>query len=500
MIVETTTGPVRGSTDAEGISAFLSVPYAAPITLANRFAAPQPVTPWTAPREATRLGPVCPQVPTYGPVGHGAASALAMGEDFLTLNIRTPDVTGRAPVLVWVHGGGYAVGSANEAVQQSGGFAATGVVEVTINYRLGAMGFLSVPGCPENRGLLDQIAALRWVQENIAAFGGDPAQVTFAGRSAGGFSIAAVMAMPASHGLYARAMPQSGASTGLASPADAAKLTARMCAYLGCDAEGLKSVPLERLLIAQRDLCNESYERHDFARDGTATMLGVPFVPVIDGESLPEHPEVAAAAGRVAQVPMMIGCTTAEYLTHSTALPEGTFDYGDAARLLHERCLPLGRSGAEMVALYREALPEHDARGIWRAVAGDLVFQNPATRFALAHAAHQPVLKYLYGTIGPDETGHAHGAEVGPLWYRPGMDQSVLPERRRIDDPAHAAAVHETWRGFIAGTPDPRWPLYTAGDDRLLHLDPARGAEIAIRRDPFAARPGLWNAPIAPAV
>lgn len=187
MLVETTAGTIEGFNE-NGYAVFLGVPYAAPITPERRFAAPQPVSPWSGIRSAKALSEVCPQIPTYGPVGKAAASTLEFGTDFLTVNIRTPSVTGSAPVLVWIHGGGYAVGSANEAVLQSGAFAASGLVEVTVNYRLGALGFLHLnDGSPDNRGLLDQIAALEWVRDNISAFGGDPKQVTFAGRSAGAF-------------------------------------------------------------------------------------------------------------------------------------------------------------------------------------------------------------------------------------------------------------------------------------------------------------------------
>ncbi|AMY67356.1 carboxylesterase family protein [Frigidibacter mobilis] len=297
-LTQTEAGRVSGVIEPGGTYAFLGVPYAAPMTEARRFEAPAPVEPWAGVRVCDRPGPVCPQLPTYGPVGTAAASQMPQGLDFLSLNIRTPTLFGRVPVLVWIHGGGYAVGSANEPVLQSGAFAASGVVEVTVNYRLGALGFLSLPGRPENRGLLDQIAALDWVQRNIAAFGGDPAQVTFAGRSAGGFAVAAVMAMPAARGLFARAMPQSGASAALAMPEDAAKLTHRMAAALGTDAARIARAPLQALIAAQRELCNESYERHDAARDGRAAMLGVPFVPVIDGASLPDHPEAMAARAR----------------------------------------------------------------------------------------------------------------------------------------------------------------------------------------------------------
>uniref|UniRef100_UPI00310134DA carboxylesterase/lipase family protein n=1 Tax=Neorhizobium sp. EC2-8 TaxID=3129230 RepID=UPI00310134DA len=492
MLVETTAGIVEGF-EENGYAAFLGVPYAAPITPERRFAAPQPVSRWSGIRSAKALSAVCPQIPTYGPVGKAATSTLEFGTDFLTVNIRTPSVTGSAPVLVWIHGGGYAVGSANEAVLQSGAFAASGLVEVTVNYRLGALGFLHLnDGSPDNRGLLDQIAALEWVRDNIAAFGGDPKQVTFAGRSAGGFSIAAVMAMPAAHGLFARAMPQSGASTGVSTMDDAQKLNRRMLDYLQVTEAELANLPFEKLLIAQRDLCNESYEQHDFERDGSASMLGVPFVPVIDGASLPLHPEDAAARGKTAAVPMMIGCTTGEYVTHATAQPEMDFEL--AARLLHQRMLPLGLTGAEVVRRYRELLPEHTARGIWRAVGGDLVFQNPATRFARLHAAHQPVYKYLYGPIEADELGAPHGAEVGEVWYRSGMDVSHLPARQAVTRVRFAEAVHETWVSFVRDqtprTPIGDWLPYSETTPTVLQIEEGG---FHYRADPFGSRTTLWE-------
>lgn len=489
-IVETAAGAIRGI-EENGILAFLGVPYAAPVTPERWFRAPEPAEAWRGVRDATRPGAVCPQIPTYGTVGRGATSRLEFGTDFLTVNIRTPGLDGRAPVLVWIHGGGYAVGSANETAWQTGAFAVSGIVEVTVNYRLGALGFLSLPGAPDNRGLLDQIAALAWVRDNIAAFGGDPDRVTLAGRSAGGFSVAALMAMPAAHGLFARALPQSGASTGIATPDDAAKLTHRVLSRLGVDAAGLTGVPIADLLVAQRDLCNESYEQHDFDRDGTAAMLGVPFVPVIDGVSLPEHPEAAAAEGRAAPVPMMIGCTSAEYLVHSTAQPD--MDDAECARRLHERVRPLGLAGAEIVARYRAVLPEHSGKGLWRAIAGDLVFQNPTTRLARLHARHQPVLKYLFGRIDPDETGAAHGAEVGHVWYRPGMAVDHLRPHQAVTDRGFAETVHDVWTRFIAGTTPIAapviWPPHAAGNESVLRLADGR---VWVEDDPFARRVALF--------
>jgi para-nitrobenzyl esterase len=385
------------------------------------------------------------------------------------------------------------VGSANELVLQSGAFAANGVLEVSVNYRLGALGFLQLNnGSPAHRGLLDQIAALEWVRDNIAAFGGDPTRVTLAGRSAGGFAVATLMAMPQAKGLFAKAMPQSGASVAVLTPETADMVTKRFLARLGVTEAELVDVRIEDLLRAQKDICDTSYNSHDFARDGSVTMLGVPFQPVIDGTTLPEHPDLAAANGRTARVPMMIGCTTAEYLTHSTVQPE--MDFALAAKLLDPRVRPVGLTGEEIVSRYCQHLPDHTPRGIWRAVAGDLVFQNPTTRFAALHARHQRVYKYLFGPIDADELGAAHGAEVGEVWYRDGMDTSGLPPRQAIGNVSNAQVVHALWTSFIVdSTPvlpaNLAWPTYQSGNPILAHIC---GGHVAIEPDPFAERVSLW--------
>lgn len=491
--VATTAGVVEGFDD-DGVLAFLGVPYAAPITPERRFIAPQPVEPWSGVRPALELSGVCPQIATYGPVGTGATSALSASTDFMTVNVRTPALRASAPVLVWIHGGGYALGSANEPVLQTGAFARSGVVEVTVNYRLGALGFLHLgDDRPTNRGLLDQIAALEWVRDNIAAFGGDPARVTLAGRSAGGFSVATLMAMPAASGLFSRTLVQSGATPAVLTPETAAAVTDRFCAAAGLTREQLDDAPIEVLLRAQGAICDESYNSHDVARDGSVTMLGVPFQPIVDGTSLPHHPEEAARRGETAPVAMVIGCTTAEYLTHSTVHPP--LDYAEAARLLDPRVAPVGLSGAEIVDRYRRLLPEHDGSGIWRAVGGDLVFQASSTRFAGLHATAQPVYKYLYGPIEPDELGAAHGAEVGSVWMRPDRVTTGVPERHRPADPDFAALVHAVWVSFVsdeiptvAGVRT--WPRYTADDPRLVRLVGGTASESI---DPFAERVSLWE-------
>src|SRR5512138_1750362 len=175
------------------IDVYRGIPYAAPPVGAHRFAAPQPSEPWDGMRDVSQFGPPAPQ--------EGVAPS---GDDWLTVNVWTPepDPAARRPVLVWIHGGAYVSGASNRPIYDPGVIVREGdVVVVTLNYRLGVEGFAVIEGAPANRGLLDQIAALRWVRENIASFGGDPGQVTVFGESAGGGSVAALLAMPAARGL-----------------------------------------------------------------------------------------------------------------------------------------------------------------------------------------------------------------------------------------------------------------------------------------------------------
>jgi para-nitrobenzyl esterase len=490
--VRTQYGMLEGRV-VEGVHTFLGVPYAASLRSGRRFARPEEPEAWQGIRPALTHGPVCPQVPTYGPVGHGATSALNAGEDCLTLNIRTQAPCGKAPVLVWVHGGGYAVGSANETVLQSGAFAVSGIVEVTLNYRLGVLGFLHLDDAPDNRGLLDIIRALQWVRDNVASFGGDPARVTLAGRSAGGFAVATLMAMPEAQGLFSRALIQSGATPAVLPIRCAQKTTERFLSRLGATASKLETADISHILNAQKQVCDESYNSHDWQRDGSVTVVGIPFQPVIDPQTLPCHPELAAAQGRIVPVPVMIGTTSAEYLTHSRMHPHLTYD--DLVPLLDPRVRPLGKSGKTIVERYRQALPQHSPIGLWRAIAGDLVFQNPTTRYASFLGQTQPVYKYLYGDILPDETGAAHGAELAEVWWREGLHVQDLPQRYHGLNPIFARQVHEIWRSFIADTaPVPlhgqHWPSYSSSKPTVLTIS---DNTVSYMDDPFFIREYLWH-------
>ncbi|MEU6714009.1 carboxylesterase family protein [Nonomuraea sp. NPDC046802] len=492
--VRTESGLLHGGHDHRAVASFLGVPFAEAPTGARRFAAPEPVRPWPGVRTADRLGPVCPQVATYGPVGTAATSEREQGENFLTLNVRTPDVNGSAPVLVWVHGGGYAVGSGAEPVLQSGAFARSGIVEVTVNYRLGALGFLWLgEHAPANRGLLDQIAALRWVQENIAFFGGDPSNVTLAGRSAGGFSVATLMAMPSAKGLFRRALVQSGASPAVITVETAENITSLFCHQLGVKAHEIPQIPTDKLLSVQKALCDDAYTRHRPEVYGDVAVLGLPFQPVIDGVTLPEHPERAVAGGFAADIDLMIGTTTGEAVTHTSIHPEMTD--AEAARLVHPRVVPLGLTGHDIVSAYRKLLPDHTGKGLLTAITGDLVFQLPTSRFAAAQSDHARVFKYLYGEHEPNGGGARHGAEVGYVWRNPDGPAPDVPERFVPTDPELADSVHATWAAFVSsGSPEtphmPHWPLHSPGEPTLVRID---GTGFHLESDIYWQRLAAWG-------
>src|ERR1700736_5993278 len=232
-VVRTSQGAVRGRT-AEGVAIFKGIPYAAPPSGAYRFRPPQPAEPWDGVRDALNYGPTVTKPPYFPPFDVLLPEPAIAGEDCLNLNIWTPD-PGKAglPVMVWIHGGAFANGTGAIATYDGSRFARDGVVCVTINYRLGVDGFLFLGDGTANFGLLDQVAALQWVQENIRAFGGDPARVTIFGESAGAFSVATLLSMPRAKGLFQRAIAQSGAAQHTSSLATAQMVGRNLADKLG---------------------------------------------------------------------------------------------------------------------------------------------------------------------------------------------------------------------------------------------------------------------------
>ncbi|MDR2986785.1 MAG: carboxylesterase family protein, partial [Nocardiopsaceae bacterium] len=233
--VATLRGTLRGQV-RDGVASFLGIPYAASPTGSFRFQAPQPPEPWKGVRDALAYGATPPKPDYPPPFDTLFGEPNIAGDDWLNLNVWTPDPTASGlPVMVWIHGGAFANGNSAIPLYDGHAFARDGVVLVSINYRLGVDGFAVLPGRPANRGLLDQIAALEWVRDNIGAFGGDPGNVTIFGESAGGMSVTTLLAMPRAAGLFAKAVAQSGAAQAAASPADAALVTAELGRALGTE-------------------------------------------------------------------------------------------------------------------------------------------------------------------------------------------------------------------------------------------------------------------------
>src|SRR6185437_10859196 len=342
-VASTRYGSVRGQI-SDGIARFLGIPYAASPTGKLRFAAPMPPEPWTEVRDATAFGPTPPKPDYPAPFDTMLVEENIAGDEWLNLNVWTPQTgsareglgpgDGKRPVMVWIHGGAFANGNSAVPWYDGHNFAKAGVVLVTVNYRLGVDGFALVPDAPTpaNRGLLDQIAALEWVRDNIAGFGGDPANVTIFGESAGAMSVTTLLAMPRAGGLFAKAIAQSGAVQAAADPADAALFTAELGKALGdvllspeVTAAGLAGVEMDRLIAGQATVRDALATDPNPARFGETIVAGsMAFVPVVDGDSLPAHPLAAIATGASAQVPLLIGTNTEEFRLFLVA--PGTID------------------------------------------------------------------------------------------------------------------------------------------------------------------------------
>ncbi|MEW1638353.1 carboxylesterase family protein [Streptomyces sp. NPDC093801] len=437
-------GVVEGLRQADGTAVFRGVPYAAPPTGPRRFAAPRPPDAWDGVRDAGAFGPTAPKVP-YPPVFAALLSDPEIpGEDCLTLNVWTPDPGpgARLPVMVWIHGGAHTRGSSAVPVYDGSAFARDGVVLVSVNFRLGVLGYGLFPDAPANRGLLDQIAALEWVRDNIEAFGGDPGRVTVFGESAGAISTGALLAAPRAAGLFARAVLQSGAPEVL--PRDQVRtMVRRMAARLRvpATARAFEAVGLPALLCAQEAAMRRS-----------SPVLGGPaFGLVTDPDTLPVDPLEAAAAS---DVPLLMGWTAQEH--RLWLAPTG------GMRLL-DRLGPLavaygrlrgGKDGAAVRAL-RTALPEASPADLAGHLVTDRLLRDPLRRIAGARRAAPSHLYEFRWPSGLPGLGACHALELGFVF-----DTLGLPESSWLAGPdapqALADEMHGAWVRY-ATTGDPGW-------------------------------------------
>ncbi|MBP2471765.1 para-nitrobenzyl esterase [Crossiella equi] len=470
-VVSTSSGRVRGEVTG-GITRFRAVPYAAAPAGALRFAPPQPAPAWDGVRDATTPGPTAPQNPfrlksetvDFGMI----ASTWRRGEDYLTAEISTPSPGASGlPVMVYLHGGAFIAGSASDAVYDGAAFARNGVVLISVNYRLGVEGFLALPGST-NLGLRDQIAALAWVRENAAAFGGDPDNVTVFGQSAGAMSVATLLAAPAARGLFRRAIVQSGHGELVRPVRVAERIAGEVASRLGvpATAEALREVPHEQVLALQERLALPSHGidlRDEHGQDAGQGMIVL--LPVHGDDLVPELPHTALAAGASAEVDVMVGCTTEEmrlYFAPTGAMAAMTDDFVVATVTASN---PNG-----LAELRARGLGSRPAGEVLSDTLGDLVFRQGVARLAEAHQGR--TFQYSFGWRSPacdGQLGACHGVEI-PFVFDT-LATGTGPKGLLGENPPQELAkeMNATWVRF-ATTGDPGWPAHQAGQPEVATL------------------------------
>jgi para-nitrobenzyl esterase len=498
-VVQLGDGAVRGRAE-DGVAAFLGVPYAEPPFGPNRMRPPQPLTPWSGVRDATDYGPTVPKgdyPPQYQPL---FPEVVIPGEDSLNLNVWTPEraVSGDGsgaglPVLVWIHGGSFMNGSGSLGEYDGRAFARDGVVCVTINYRLAAEGFLFTGAEDADLGLLDQLAALRWVQDNIAAFGGDRARVTVAGESAGAMSVTTLLSMPLSEGLFAQAIAESGAGAHTLTPEQGQMVAGYLATVLGVPAEreAIKAVPLDKLVQAASDLVVEVQTTPDPARWGPLALSLLPFAPTVDGTVLPAAPLTSIATGQGRDVPLLIGSNRDEARLFLVAA--GTIDLIDDAAV-EAVAAGYGLSG-DGLGIYRAAHPKASPGDLLAAVISDWFFRVPAIRVAEARdagAGGTGGRTWMYRFDHPEPDGNhglgaCHGVEIPFVFDTVGRSE-LEPRLGSGADQSVADRVHRVWVDFITGG-DPGWAPY----EPVIRTTGLLTAEVDAVGDPDGAERAVWD-------
>jgi carboxylesterase type B len=465
--VSTNTGTLRGCVE-NGLCVFRGVPYAAPPIGTARWKAAEPHPGWAGVRDSAEYGPSAPQPWLPGgmpPVGsHGAPP---FSEDCLTLNLWTPGIDdARRPVMVWIHGGGFLTGSGNLPFYACDTFAGDGdVVAISINYRLGPLGFLSGVG-DANVWLTDQIAALQWIAANVEAFGGDPARITLAGQSGGGFSIAALAQHPAARGLFHRGILQSP-PLGLDLPTveEALPRTQSLARHLELDDfVALHEEPWERLIGGTIGVMTE------YARFGE---WGLAFLPVIDEPTIPRHPAAALAE---ADIDLLIGWTSGEASFAFGMNPQ--YAGATSEQVVNWARTRYGDRAAGLCDTYAEASPGGSPRDVLTRMVTDGLFRCGGLQAAAARAVSRPAYAYQFEVASPllgGALGATHCMELPftfaniDKWGPAPFVQGIAPE---IIDRA-TGALHNAWITFIRdGDPNPggagSWRPYRADDRAIL--------------------------------
>jgi para-nitrobenzyl esterase len=495
-IATTTQGKLRGTTEGDNILVFRGIPYGASTASAGRFRPPQPAEAWSGERDATEFGPMCPQ---QGPLVGGGESPtmgrtpdLPLSEECLVLNVWTPatDDGGKRPVMVWLHGRGFAGGAGSEDLYNGANLARRGdAVVVTINHRLNVFGYLHLAdiGGPEFAGsgvagMLDAVLALEWVRDSIEQFGGDPDNVTIFGESGGGRKVCTLLGMPSAEGLFHRAIIQSSVTLHAVEADAATEYAERLLAHLGIGSDELhklQELPFQELIDATNALAEGQSEAMRPA-------------PVVDGDYFPVHPFDLVPAPTATKVPVIVGTNRDENALFVAADPRRRRLEEDE---LLERLDPLlGDRRDEILATYRKQRPDDTPWDLFVGITSEsrrLAATKLAERLS---AAGGEVFMYLF-TWESDFRGGllkaSHAMEIPFVFDN--VDAAPMTGDRPDRD-EFAASISETWIAFARnGNPDregaPHWPAYDAETRSTMILD----VPIRIEDDPAAAERTVWG-------
>ncbi|MFD6281747.1 carboxylesterase/lipase family protein [Streptomyces sp. NPDC060209] len=501
--VETAYGWVSGTAE-DGIARFLGMPYGRAPIGELRFAAPVPPEPWQGVRTADTFGATPPKPPLGGKLGEIMPDPNVAGDEWLNLNVWTTDTEASLPVLVWIHGGGFTTGSSAVPAYDGATFARDGVVCVSINYRLGVDGFGYLPDAPApaNRGLLDQIAALTWVRENIAAFGGDPGDITLCGESAGAMSVLALLSRD--DGLFHKAIVQSGNAHIGQTPGDAALVLGAVAERLGVEptAAALAGVDIDDLTEAQGEVSKEVSQSADVNAYGASTIAscGLAFLPVIDGDVLTRLPAAAIADGAGGQVPLLMGTTTEEFRLFivTSALVSVLLPGPFKTRV---KAYGAPDSAYDTYATNdTAAYPRSKPSGIAAAVLTDRMFRIPTYRVAEARGENDGAPTYLYefgwrSPVIPNDVqvklGACHSLDLPFAW-----DTLSLPANQKFtgtQPPQNLAdALHNTWVEF-ARTGQASWKEYDAQERPVMTFRYNNTTSDQVVNDPRKTERELWD-------
>jgi para-nitrobenzyl esterase len=480
-------GQLRGR-EKDGVRSFLGIPYADEPFGERRFAVPAPARAWSGIREATEFGATAPKPGYAPPIDALLPDPQVAGQGCLNLNVWTPQDAADLPVLVWIHGGAFVNGSGAVPIYDGTAFARDGVVCVSINYRLGVDGFGAVTDAVPNRGLLDQVAALTWVRDNIAQFGGDPGRVTIAGESAGAMSIGTLLSMPLAEGLFRRAILQSGAGHHTLTPATAGRVIADVAHRLGVEptASGLGSVPVADLVAAQAAVSESILTAPDPARWAEITVNLMAFEPIVDGDIVPQRPIDAIVGGASADIEVLVGSNLDE---HALFLVPNGFAAMVDENLLRSMLPALGADAATLIDTYRSDRPDATPGELMTAIYTDWFFRLPAVRLAEARSAlGLDTHSYEFAWRSPQfdgALGACHALEIGFTF-----DNLADPQGRPMtgDHPPQALAdsMHAAWVSFIREG-RPGWPPYGA-ERNVMRFDETN----ALVSDPRPAERSVW--------